>query len=326
VKLAVVGTGVMGRNHARAARELGFLAGVFDMDAKAAREVASAHGAKAYDSLDALASDRAIDAVVVATPTSTHHATASRLLEAGKHVLVEKPIAGSLEEGRDLVARAKKAGRTLAVGHIERHNPVVAFAREALAKGEFGELITLSARRVSNLPGRIRDVGCIMDIGIHDIDVLRHVAGSEIRRVYARAGTFTPNLAFEDHASVLLEFASGVTGVVEVNWLTPMKVRQFSLTASKAYVEADYIEQRAVISSSTYGALDPANLFQVPLELHQRVVALKKQEPLKLELSDFARACASGGRPLVAGEDGVAALAVAQAAVASASKGAPVAP
>lgn len=326
MKLAVVGTGVMGRNHARAARELGILGAVFDLDGKAARDVAAQHGVRAHDSLDALARDGDVDAVVIATPTATHHPTAVRLLEAGKHVLVEKPIAGTVEEGRDLAARAKKAGRVLAVGHIERHNPVVLFTREALARGDFGDLITLSSRRVSNLPGRIRDVGCILDIGIHDVDVLRYVAGSEVERVYTSAGTFTKGIAFEDHASIILEFGSGVTGMLEVNWLTPMKVRQFSLTASKAYVNVDYIDQRAVISSSSFGALDPANLYQVPLELNQRVVALRKQEPLKLELEDFVRAAKTGERPLVDASDGVAALAIAEAAVASAKKRAPVTP
>lgn len=320
-RIAVVGAGVMGRNHARVASDLPGveLAAVADADPAAAKAVAGQHRVAAR-SLDEILRDPAVDGVVVATPTSTHHEVAARALEAGKHVLVEKPIAPDVATARDLVARARKAGRTLAVGHVERHNPAVRYAHDALRAGEFGQLVTVTARRVSNLPGRIRDVGVILDLGIHDLDVIRYLVGEDPVRVAADAGTFTPGVQFEDHAAILLAFPGGVTGVVEVNWLTPMKVRRLALTASEQYVEVDYIAQALRISSSRMGDLNEGNLFQVPLELSERAINLRRQEPLKLEVADFAQAAREGRAPLVTGEDGATVLRIAEAAVEAARK------
>ncbi len=323
MKLAVVGTGVMGKNHVRVARELDELdlVGLFDFDTATAGALAKQHGVVAYGSLDDLLRDGEVEGVVVATPTGAHVEVAERALAAGKHVLVEKPLAPSVKEGEALATLARDAGLTLAVGHVERHNPVVRLGKDLLEGGDVGDLVTISTRRVSNLPGRIRDVGCILDLGIHDVDVVRYLVDEPVTRVFARAGTFTRDVPFEDHANIMLEFASGVTGVVEVNWLTPMKVRKLHMTASEAYVELDYMEQRATVSSSRFTQAEEGKSFNVPLELNVRTVALRKQEPLKLELLDFAAACREKRAPLVTGADGVAALAIAEAALASTREG-----
>lgn len=315
-RIAVVGAGVMGRNHARVVRDVvdASLVAVVDADPAAAKAVALQHRVEAR-TLDEVLRDSAVDALVVATPTSTHHDVASRALAAGKHVLVEKPLASSAKEAADLVQRAKQAGRTLAVGHVERHNPAVRYAHEALRRGEFGQLITLTARRVSNFPGRIRDVGVILDLGVHDIDVVRYLVGQDPVSVAADAGTFTPGLEVEDHAAILLAFPGGVTGVVEVNWLTPMKVRRLALTASEQYVEVDYMAQALKLSTSRLTGTNEGNLFQLPLELSERSVTLRRQEPLKLELEDFVAAATTGRPPLVTGADGLVVLQIAQAAV-----------
>jgi UDP-N-acetylglucosamine 3-dehydrogenase len=322
MKVAVIGTGVMGKNHARVLGSMGRLAGVFDADVPAARAVASGHHVKAFASLEALLKDPAVGAVVVATPTATHADVVERALEAAKHVLVEKPLAPDAATGHRMVERARKAGRVLAVGHIERHNPIVAYAKEALGKGEFGRAIHLSSRRVSNLPTRIRDVGVILDLGIHDIDVLAYLAGAPAKRVYAVGGAFTPGLQWEDHATLLLTFPGGVSGTVEVNWLTPTKVRRLGITASDAYAELDYIEQRALVTRSSWGAINEANVYQAPVEFQERSIQLKKREPLLNELEDFVAAAeGTRPRPLVDGLDGIAALRVAEAALASTKTG-----
>ncbi len=321
--VAVVGTGVMGKNHVRAATELEGvdLAGLYDADRATAESLANRFGTQAYGSLDDLLADAAVDAVVVATPTVFHVETALCALDAGKHVLVEKPIAPTVKEGAALVAAAESAGLTLAVGHVERHNPVVRYGKDALDAGDFGTPVTFATRRVSNFPGRIRDVGCILDLGVHDVDVLRYMVGRPVTRVFARAGSFTEGLAFEDHASILLEFEGGLTGLVEVNWLTPMKVRKLSLTASEAFVELDYMEQRAVVSSSRFREHEESRSYNVPLELNVRTINLQKQEPLKLELLDFAGAATGRSAPLVTGADGVAVIAIAEAALESSRTG-----
>lgn len=319
LRVGVVGVGNMGRNHARVLAELGVLKVVGDADRNVAASVANAFRAEvAADPERAL---EGLDAVVIATPTATHHDLAAKALEQGVHVLVEKPIAETAEQAKDLVQRARKSGRVLAVGHVERHNPVVKFAKDALGTGQFGNLITAHARRVSNFPGRIRDVGCIKDIGIHDLDVVRYLAGAEAEKVYCAAGTVTPNLGFEDHANILLKFKNGVSGVVEVNWLTPRKTRTLTLTCLKGLVEVDYMEQVATVSSSTFRDVQPGNLWDVPIEVQSQTVRMRREEPLRRELVDFLGACDGQHAPLATGDDGLAAVELAEAALRSAKSG-----
>ncbi|MEI6796574.1 MAG: Gfo/Idh/MocA family oxidoreductase, partial [Methanomassiliicoccales archaeon] len=177
-----------------------------------------------------------------------------------------------------------------------------------------------STRRVSSYPARIRDVGVVMDLGIHDVDVMRHVTGSEVTSVYALGGRCS-NPDFEDHANLLLSMDSGAVGFLEVNWLTPMKVRKMSLTCSKSFVQIDYTDQSMEVSSSTLKDVDAADMFHIPLELDIRKVAVRKEEPLKRELQDFLHAAEKGGRPNAGAEDAIANLRVCNAALVSMASG-----
>ncbi|PJB22212.1 MAG: hypothetical protein CO114_01270, partial [Euryarchaeota archaeon CG_4_9_14_3_um_filter_38_12] len=211
-------------------------------------------------------------------------------------------------------------GVVLAVGHVERHNPVVRFAKEALKKKRFGNVISIAARRVSLYPARIKDVSVVLDIGIHDIDVIRYLTGSEIKTVYALAGK-TGNTKFEDYANILLSFNNNISGFVEVNWLTPMKVRKLSLTCTKNFVEADYMNQSVRISSSKLVGYDVTDLFKTSFEFDEREMFLKKEEPLKNEIIDFMNAIKKKRKPLVTGNDGLKALQIALAAERSYKEG-----
>jgi UDP-N-acetylglucosamine 3-dehydrogenase len=242
------------------------------------------------------------------------------LFHHGKHVLIEKPLADTVKNAAELVKTAEKGNLVLAVGHIERHNPIVHFVKEGIQKNQFGELIALASKRVSNFPGRIKDVGVIFDFGVHDIDVMRYLAG-DIRSVYARAGQFTKNIDHEDHANIVVNFESGLCGTIEVNWLTPMKIRKLFLTCSESFVEADYISQSAVISSSSFKQVNEMNLYQVPIQYNVNHVALEKKEPLHNEIADFVEAITNQRKPLASGDDGVKALKIAAAATESYKKG-----
>jgi UDP-N-acetylglucosamine 3-dehydrogenase len=320
LKAGVIGVGSMGKNHARVYSEMGVLGGIADSMESVARPLAEKFGVDYYnDYADMLKSD--IEAVTVATPTNTHFKIAMDAVKAGKHVLVEKPICFNIQEAEELVRAAKKEGMVLAVGQIERHNPVVKFARESIEAGKFGDIVSISARRVSTMPGRIRDVGVLMDLGIHDIDVIRYLAQSPVKSVYALGGK-RQNSEFEDHANILLDFKNGVQGFVEVNWLTPMKVRRISLTCLKNYVELDYMKQSADISSSQVsGTYDSGDLYRLPIEFDIRHVSLKKQEPLRNEQEDFLDAIKNGREPLISGSDGTETLRVCQAAIRSINEG-----
>ena len=319
-KIGIIGSGSMGKNHVRVCTELETveLFGVADTDKITAKKVAEKFGTKAFlDYRDLLPE---IDAAIVATPTVTHHKIVMDLLTKGKHVLVEKPICDSIEKAEELMKKAEKESLILAVGHIERHNPVVKFVKELTQSKRIGELITLTSKRVSNLPGRIRDVGVIFDFGVHDIDVMRYLAG-EVESVYARAGKFNESIKHEDHANIVLNFENGICGIVEVNWLTPMKIRKLFLTCSENLVEVDYINQSVTISSSSFKQINESDLYHVPIQYNLNEVTLEKKEPLKNEIEDFVDAIENNKKPLATGEVGVMALKIAEAAIVSYKSG-----
>lgn len=315
LKVGVIGCGAMGQNHARVLSELGALGGVCDVSKEAAETVGRRFGVPSFTDHTELLG-QGLDAVVVATPTLTHHALALDAISAGKHILIEKPICATEAEALEVIRAAQGAGLTLAVGHIERHNPVVDFLKRAVEARQLGDVISMAARRVSPSAPRIADVGVVLDLATHDVDVMRYLSGSEVESVYALGGR-SGRTRHEDHANILLYFRSGVTGFVEVNWLTPTKVRRLSLTCSGGVVEADYIGQSVQLSTSVPTEVDLSNLFQIPQEFDIKHIFLKKQEPLKNELRDFLDAIARRRTPLVTGEDGLRALELARAALAS---------
>ena len=320
LKIGVIGTGSMGKNHARVCSETGNveLVGIVDKDRKIAENTAKKFSIKAFFDYKEILPE--IDAAIISTPTGTHHKIAMDLLNNGKHVLVEKPICDSVERAKELVKNAEKNNLVLAVGHIERHNPATKFVKDALVEKKFGELITLTSKRVSNFPGRIKDVGVMMDLGIHDIDIMHFLAG-EVESVYARAGKFNKNIDYEDHANIILNFENEVCGIIEVNWLTPMKIRKMFLTCSENFVEMDYTEQSVTISSSSFKKINEMDLYHVPIQYNVNQVALEKREPLKNEIDDFVNAIEKNKKPLATGEDGLVALKIAEAATRSYKKG-----
>jgi UDP-N-acetylglucosamine 3-dehydrogenase len=314
LNVGVIGVGSMGQNHARVYSEIANLVGIADVDAKATNKLAERFNTRVFKNYKELL-DCDIDAVSIATPTKTHFEMAMDAMHNGKHVLIEKPMCSTIEQAKKLIETAEEQDLILAVGYVERHNPVIEFVKKALEKGSYGETITIVSRRVSSLPERIRDVGVILDLGTHDIDVMRYLVESEIESVYTLGGM--TNSKFEDHANILIDFKNGVTGFVEVNWLTPMKVRKLFLTCLSNFVELDYITQSLTISSSQIMEYDVADLYSVPFEFDIRKVALKKQEPLVNELKDFLDAVTYRRRPLVNGKDGLETLRIANAAIKS---------
>lgn len=314
--------GSMGQNHARIYAELAELVGVCDRDQDIGKAVARRFAAAYFSSHKELL-DRGVDAVSIATPTNLHFDVAREAIERGVHVLVEKPFCGDVHQAEQLTEMAREQGVVLAVGMVERHNPAVGYAHTALREGRYGKVITASSRRVSSFPTRVRDVGVMMDLGIHDVDVMRYLVGGEVLGVYSVGGRERHD-TFEDHATALLTFDTGASGVVEVNWLTPMKVRRLSLTCLKNFVELDYINQSLQISSSTLMKYDPSDLYQPPFEYDVRQIALKKQEPLRREIEDFLQAIKEGHKPLVDGEEALRTLRIVTAIMESHRRGQPV--
>lgn len=314
MRVGVIGVGSMGKNHVRVYSEIAELVGVTDVMQEASKSVAEKFGVRSFETPQELLKE--VDAVSICTTTSEHYKVAKMAIDQGVSILVEKPFTGKSSTASELVELADKAKVTLASGFIERCNPIVGNLRQLAAAKRFGDVISIASRRVSSFPARIRDVGVIMDLGIHDVDVLRYVKGSEVRSVYALGGSYNAQ-ACEDFANLLLEFEDGGLGFIEVNWLTPMKVRKLSLTCSQAFVQADYIDQSMEISSSSIKDLDPGNLFNLPLDLDVHRISVKKEEPLKVELENFLKAAKDRKEAPISGRDAVSNLKVCEAALRS---------
>ena len=320
MRVGVIGVGSMGQNHARVYSEIADLVGIADPDVKQGGSVFSrlqggTGPTNYFVDYPSLLKEK-LDAVSVCVPTKLHEKVAMDVIRTGVDLIVEKPLARNVGTAMKIVEAAERAGVTLAVGHVERHNPAVALVKRQLDAGDYGDLITISARRVSSFPVRVRDVGVILDLGVHDVDVMRYLVGSYVDSVYALSGN-GPKERYESHANMLLRFKNGVHGFIEVNWLTPTRVRHLALTCSKSFAEVDYTEQSITVSSATLGRMDPFNLYQVPLEHHVRRIHVRKEEPLRLELADFLGAAQNGTDPLVTGRDAVETLRVVEAAMVS---------
>lgn len=320
MRIGVIGVGSMGQNHARVLSEMGVLAGVSDSDPKIAKVIGDRFDVP-YKTDNEELLDMDLDGVTIATPASTHKKVCEEVIKKGHNVLIEKPIALDIKEAEYLVDLAQNEDVVFSVGMIERHNPVVSSTKKFLKEGNAGEIITVSSKRVSSFPTRVSDMGVILDLAIHDIDVMRYLLEEEVTSVYSLGGSTNGEPEYEDHANIMLNFSNGITGVLEVNWLTPHKVRTLSITCSNDYIEMDYIDQSLVVTSSELLEYDTSNLFDIPLENNIRRFSVKRKEPLKKEMEDFVEAIRGEHEPLVGGKDALNSMYVAEAARESLKKG-----
>lgn len=314
LKTVIVGVGIMGQNHARVLSEISTLVAVCDINERQGKKVARKYGAEYFKDYRNLS--KRVDAAIIAVPTYLHEKVAVDILSQGIDILVEKPLSDSTKSCLRIVNYAKKMNRILAVGQIERFNPAVRKAKELIDSKEWGEVISISARRFSNYPSRIRDVGVIFDLSIHDIDIIRYLINTSIDSVVTYGGRIK-NGDFEDYANILLKFADGKVGLCETNWLTPRKVRKISITTTTHYVQIDLLSQEITISKSTQFNTDPSNLYSSPIEFETDTLKLTPEEPLGIELSNFIYSVKHKSKPLVDGEDGLQSVRIVEAALES---------
>ena len=315
----------MGRNHARVLRELRDveLVGVADSNLDAACQVAGFHSTRGYASLEELLKKEKPEAVTVAVPTENHHTAVMEALAARCHVMVEKPIAATLAEADELVAAARSANRVLAVGHIERYNPAVLELKRRLDDGQLGRVYQFDAQRLGPFPQRIRDVGVVIDLATHDLDLIRFLTGSEIVRVYAETRRKV-HTTREDMVSGLLRLADGSVGLVQINWLTPTKIRQMTVTGERGMFRADYLTQDLYFHENAEAAApnwEQISMLRGVSEGSMVKYVIAKREPLQSELEAFMKAVAGEPASIVSGEDGTEALRLALAMVESGEEG-----
>jgi hypothetical protein len=292
-----VGVGVMGSNHARVFAEMPGveLVGVADPDGKQRDFVSSALGCRAFDAATTLLAE-GVDAVTIAAPTHLHRDLALACIARGVHVMVEKPIAPSVEEGRTIIAAARHARVVLMVGHVERFNPTVEAIKEAI-RGE--NILSIAITRVGPFPPRMSNVGVVIDLAVHDIDLIRWFTESEIVEVQPQLSSAVAER--EDIALLQFRTASGVLAHINTNWLTPFKARNVTIATRDKYIMGDLLTRQV---TECFG-------FQPDGSYSMRHLSVGHAEPLRAELQAFVGAIRTGAEPAVTGEEGVASLEIA---------------
>ena len=297
LRVGVAGVGVMGSNHARVLAELPGvkLVGIADPDRQRRDFVAGKLGCAAFDDVSELIAD-GIDAVSIAAPTHLHRDIATECIARGLHVLVEKPIAPTVEEGRAIVAAARRAGVTLMVGHVERFNPAVESIKRAI-KDQY--ILSIAITRVGPFPPRMSNVGVVIDLAVHDIDLIRWFTDSEIVEIQPQTSSAIAER--EDIALLQFRTASGVLAHINTNWLTPFKARTIHIATRDKYLIGDLLTLQV---TECFG-------FQPDGSYSMRHLSVGYAEPLRSELVAFVGAIRTGQSPAVTGDEAVASLEIA---------------
>ena len=297
LRVGVIGAGIMGSNHARVLAGLpdATLVGIVDPLPEHRARATELVGCRAFANLDDLLAE-GVDAVTIAAPTHLHHEIALACIARGIHVLVEKPIASSVEEGQDIVDAARRAGVTLMVGHVERFNPAVAAIKQAIS-GE--DILSIAITRVGPFPPRMSNVGVVIDLAVHDIDLIRWFTESEIVEIQPQTSSAVAER--EDIALLQFRTASGVLAHINTNWLTPFKARTIHIATRDKYLIGDLLTLQV---TECFG-------FQPDGSYSMRHLSVGYAEPLRSELVAFVGAIRTGQSPAVTGDEAVASLEIA---------------
>ena len=325
LRLGLAGLGSMGRNHLRVISNHPetTLAAIADPMPDALDAAVGQTGAQGFSDPLAMIEKAQLDGVVVAAPTTSHPDLAMAAIERGIPVLVEKPLAATVDEALAIVTAARKHNVRVQVGHVERYNPAVLEMGRLLRAGWLSTIYAITSRRAGPFPARIRDVGVTVDLGTHDVDMLSWIAGERPVRVYAETAQRL-HATHEDLTFGLMHFPSGATGFIDVDWLTPAKRRSLVALGEEGMFELDYLTQRLTFTRSNverpqiiggYATTFTGDVAEIPVE---------SVEPLRAQLDEFVRVVRTGERPYVDAEDGLWAVAIASALLTAASEGRPV--
>jgi predicted dehydrogenase len=327
LKAAVVGVGSMGHNHARIYRAIEGvkLVGVADPSPEASARVGTRENVPFYTDYLTLFEEQKPDLVSIAAPTSLHHVIGAEAMERGIHVLMEKPLTSTVEQGEELLEIARRKNVTLAVGHIERFNPAVMELRRRLREGMAGRIYKVFAQRLSPYPTRIHDAGVVIDLASHDIDLMRYLMPEPIVRIYAET-LQSINSDREDLFNGLLRFSNGAVGVLDVNWMTPAKRRRITVTGARGLLSCDLLSQELFFyeNENAPSQWDTLSVLRGVSEGNILGIRVQRHEPLAAELTDFTSAVRDHREPTVTGRDGLETLRLALAFVRSGAEGKPV--
>ncbi len=313
VRAAVIGVGNMGKHHVRNYFEVesSELVAIVDLNETLGAELAAKYKCRYYkDYLDMIKAEMP-QLVTIAVPTKHHHRVGIDVMNHGIHVLMEKPIATSTEKAKELIECSKRNNVKLMVGHIERFNPGVRKLKEIMDRDELGEITSVIARRVGVFPPQIKDANVIIDLAVHDIDIINWLLGKYPDTVYSSGGRALASDR-EDYAEIFLRYGN-ISGYIQVNWITPVKIRNLAITGINGYAELNYITQRLQLFFSRYSkSEDDFGDFVIKFGEPERIdVEVEQKEPLKAEIESFIWSIQNDLPPKVTGEDGLAALEIA---------------
>lgn len=289
LKVAVIGVGSMGKHHARILAHMPgvSLTAIVDPNESAAKEVASLYNAPHFTSHPSLLTDFSV--AIIATPTQTHYEVAKQLLEAGKHLLVEKPLAKTADQAKELVELAQAKGLLLTVGHIERFNPAFQELKK-LIKGE--KIIGITAHRASPFPARITDADVVEDVMVHDLDlILSLLPLDEVESLKAEGKKIKTKVW--DKVSASIFFKSGIVAKITADRVSDDKIRKLTVTTEKGLIEADLLNKQVFVRDLQH--LQPSihhtkQNDQLTEELEAFIKSVKKGVPLKVTAEDGYKA------------------------------------
>jgi predicted dehydrogenase len=289
LRVGVVGVGHIGKNHARLYAETGTaeFTAIYDTDAETAAQISQEYQVRAASSLEEFS--ELIDAASIATPTNSHFSVAHPLLEKGKHLLIEKPIADDTAQASELAELATQRHLVLQVGHVERFNPVLSALEARLTHPRF-----IEAHRLSPFPNRSTDIGVVLDLMIHDLEIILHLVRSPVQTIDAVG---VPILSRrEDIANARLRFENGCVANITSSRISPERMRKIRVFQEEAYLSLDYQNQTGEIYRREGG------------KIMRSAVEIEREEPLKRQLLSFIECARSGLQPKVSGFEATAAL------------------
>lgn len=289
LKVAVIGAGNMGRHHVRNYSILpeSDLIALADVDAKN-KKLADKHHAMFYTDYKEMIDKAKPEAVSIVVPTPLHYEVASYAMERGIHCLVEKPIAYSVDEADQLITLASEKGIIFTVGHIERYNPIIRAIKAIIDEGKLGEITSIVCQRVGGFPKIEPKTDVIIDLAVHDIDILNYIVGKYPIKIHSHASR-THHSQKVDSAEILMDYGQ-ISGFVRANWLTPVKIRTISITGSKGYLEGNYITQELVYYEHNMQKVRDAQFSTFVITMgdpKKHAIPVNFEEPLTVELKTF---------------------------------------
>jgi UDP-N-acetylglucosamine 3-dehydrogenase len=311
----VIGLGLMGQNHVRVYSELddAVLVAAADPDPEATARASRGRLLRTYADYREMLDREQLDAISIAVPTSQHRGVALEVIQRGLDLLIEKPIAASSWEAREIIRQAATHDTILAIGHIERFNPAVMALHEQLLNGSLGHVFEIKARRTGPFPERVKDVGVVIDLATHDLDLMLKLTGAEIERMACEI-TRNVHTHYEDTLLALLRFSNATIASLDVNWLSPTKVRDLTVIGARGMFLVDYLTQQ--LSFYENGTVSDGwdQLARLSGVSEGRMIRLvtERTEPLRAELQAFVRSVRDGSQAAVTGQDGLKALLVAE--------------